>query len=150
MKKRLLSLCLSGLLAFSSIAVGTSTVQAEEIVATTYQVQLPMPQESDYVDLPTTRNVGTKIVKQAIKFIVKHADDAAKIVEKVAGKTVAKNFLKYFDKIVAALNPLLEWTDVPSQAVYDAVYRALYNAGASSSVASTVALAIKEGLSWFI
>ena len=37
------------------------------------------------------------------------------------GKTVAKNFLKHFDKVSAALKPLLKWADIPAQAVYDAV-----------------------------
>ena len=74
---------------------------------------------------------------------------AAEVIKKVAGSTVSKNFLKYFDKIVEALDPLLDWTDIPAQAVYDAVRRVLVGAGVSESVAVNIALAIKEGLSWF-
>ena len=65
-------------------------------------------------------------------------------------RTVAKNFKKYFSKICNAIEPLLSWTELPAQAVYDAVYRTLKNAGASNTVATNVALAIKEGLSLFI
>lgn len=74
----------------------------------------------------------------------------AEVIERVSGKTVAKNFLKHFDTVAKALEPLLEWSDIPAQAVYDAVFRGLYNAGVSRAVATNIALAIKEGLSWFI
>lgn len=96
------------------------------------------------------RNAVTKIVKSAINFIKNNKEAAAKVIEAVSGPTVAKNFLKYYDKVVEALNPLLEWSEVPAQAVYDAVRRVLVAAGASETVAVNIALAIKEGLSWFV
>ena len=150
MRKRVIAFLLAGIMSFSTFATGVTTVQAAEKEAVVSVVQqLPMPKESDYANVPTERNFATKVVKDAIEFILKHGDEAAKIIEKISGKTVAKNFLKHFDKVSAALKPLLKWADIPAQAVYDAVYRALYNAGVSSSVAANIALAIKEGLSWF-
>lgn len=151
MKKRLVATLMAGIMCFSTFATGVSTVHAAETeVAVNFVQQLPMPKESDYANIPNERNLATKIIKEAIEFTIKHGDEAAKVIEKVAGKTVAKNFLKYFDKICDALRPLLDWAEIPAQAVYDAVYRTLVNAGVSSGVASTIALAIKEGLSWFI
>ena len=142
MRKRVIAFLLAGIMSFSTFATGVTTVQAAEKEAVVSVVQqLPMPKESDYANVPTERNFATKVVKDG--------DEAAKIIEKISGKTVAKNFLKHFDKVSAALKPLLKWADIPAQAVYDAVYRALYNAGVSSSVAANIALAIKEGLSWF-
>ena len=142
---------MAGIMSFSALTTGISTVQAAEteFIVDVIQ-QLPMPKESDYVNIPSERNLATKIIKKAIKFIIKHGDEAAKVIEKIAGKTVAKNFLKHFDKVVVALEPLLSWVEIPAQAVYDAVYRGLVNAGVSNSVATNIALAIKEGLSWFI
>lgn len=63
---------------------------------------------------------------------------------------ISKNFLKYFDDITDAINPLLKWSDIPAQAVYDAVLSGLLNANVSRSVATNIALAIKEGIGWFI
>ena len=151
MKKRLVATLMAGIMCFSTFATEVSTVHAAETeVAVNIVQQLPMPKESDYVNVPTERNLATKIIKEAIELIIKHGDEAAKVIEKVAGKTVAKNFFKYFDKICDALKPLLKWTEIPAQAVYDAVYRTLKNAGVSSKVAANIALAIKEELSWFI
>ncbi len=96
------------------------------------------------------RNAVTKIVKSAINFIKNNKEAAAEVIESVSGPTVAKNFLKYYDKVVEALDPLLEWSEIPAQAVYDAVRRVLVAAGVSETVAVNIALAIKEGLSWFV
>lgn len=110
---------------------------------------LPLPQESDYQRVRQARNLATKICKEAIEYIIKHPKNAEKIVEKVAGKTVAKNFAKHYSKVCSGLRPLLQWTNIPYQALYDASFRSLVNAGVSRSVASNIALAIKEGASWF-
>ena len=151
MKKRLVATLMAGIMCFSTFATGISTVHAAETeIAVNIVEQLPMPKENDYANVPSERNLATKLIKEAIEFIIKHGDEAAKEIDKVAGKTAAKNFLKYFDKICDALEPLLEWTEIPAQAVYDAVYRTLKNTGVSSAVAANIALAIKEGLSWFI
>ncbi|MBR5318545.1 MAG: hypothetical protein IKU46_03005 [Peptococcaceae bacterium] len=96
------------------------------------------------------RNAVTKIVKSAINFIKNNKEAAAEVIESVSGSTVAKNFLKYYDKVVEVLEPLLEWSEIPAQAVYDAVRRVLVSAGVSETVAVNIALAIKEGLSWFV
>ena len=33
------------------------------------------------------RSLATKVIKEAIEFIIKHGDDVAKVVAKVSGKT---------------------------------------------------------------
>ncbi|WP_262808188.1 hypothetical protein, partial [Clostridioides difficile] len=110
---------------------------------------LPLPKESDYSNGSQTRNLATKICKEAIEFIIKHPNQSKNVVEKVAGKTVAKNFAKHYSKICKGLKPLLKWSEIPYQALYDATFRVLVNSGISRSVASNIALAIKEGASWF-
>ncbi len=151
MKKRVFTFLLAGLIGFSTFtsSLNTVTVQAAELDVITSVIQpLPMPKESDYINTPSERKF--RLAKEAIEFIIKHKYQAADVIERVSGKTVAKNFLKYFDEVADALEPLLDWLDVPSQAIYDAVYRTLINSGVSSKVAANIALAIKEGLSWFI
>lgn len=151
MRKRILAIILSASLGITPLVGGAGTVYAAETqVATTAVQQLAMPQESDYATTIAPQSVGSKVVKSAIKFIIKNKSKAAKVVERVSGKTVAKNFLTHFDKITKAIEPLLAWSEIPAQAVYDAVFRGLYNAGVSRAVATNIALAIKEGLSWFI
>ena len=44
-----------------------------------------------------------------------------------------------------AVKPLLKWSEIPGQAVYDAIFRAIINAG-SRSVAANVANAVREVL----
>lgn len=66
----------------------------------------------------------------------------------MAGKTVAKNVNKFFTPITRALKPLLKWSEIPGQAVYDAISRAIINAGGSRSVAANVANAVREVLEW--
>lgn len=152
MKKRITALLMALIMCFSTLTTSVTTVNAagvhhHEVLA---EKQLPMPKESDYVNTPTERSLATKVIKEAIEFIIKHGDDAAKVVAKVSGKTVSKNFLKHYSKVTKALKPLLKWSEIPKQAVYDAVFRGLYNAGVSRKVATNIALAIKEGLGWFI
>lgn len=47
---------------------------------------LPMPKESDYTTQIQIRSIGTKVVKSAIKFIIKNKDKSIKVVKKVSGK----------------------------------------------------------------
>jgi hypothetical protein len=101
-------------------------------------------------EIGSQKNVVTKAVKFLIKNIIKHGDEVAKIIEKVAGKKVAKNFLKYHAGIAAELTPLLEWSEIPKQSVADAVYRGVINFGGSESVATNISLAIKEAWEWLV
>ncbi|MBE5980476.1 MAG: hypothetical protein E7249_15275 [Paenibacillaceae bacterium] len=152
MRKKFLAMMLSITVGFTPVIASATTVNAADLqtsAETSVQI-LAMPQESDYPTVITPASVGSKVVKAAVKFIIKNKSAAAEVVERVSGKTVAKNFLKHFDTIAGALEPLLAWSDIPAQAVYDAVFRGLYNAGVSRAVATNIALAIKEGLSWFI
>ena len=104
--------------------------------------------ERDYVENKSTRTIFTKIAKTALKKAIKNKARLIDFVEDVAGKKVAKNVDKFFNPITKALKPLLEWSEIPAQAVYDAVFRAIINAGGSRAVAANVANAIREVLEW--
>ena len=89
MRKRVIAFLLAGIMSFSTFATGVTTVQAAEKEAVVSVVQqLPMPKESDYANVPTERNFATKVVKDAIEFILKHGDEAAKIIEKTENSTI--------------------------------------------------------------
>lgn len=86
--------------------------------------------------------------KKAVKKAINNKARLVNFAEKVAGKTVAKNVNKFFTPITRALKPLLKWSEIPGQAVYDAIFRAIINAGGSRSVAANVANAVREVLGW--
>ncbi|MFR8960713.1 hypothetical protein [Catenibacterium sp.] len=110
-----------------------------------YETEYMEPiEESDYLVNQNSRNIFTKIAKKAINNKARLVNFA----EKVAGKTVAKNVNKFFTPITRALKPLLKWSEIPGQAVYDAIFRAIINAGGSRSVAANVANAVREVLEW--
>lgn len=44
------------------------------------------------------------------------------------------------------LEPLLEWAEIPGQAVYDSIFRAIINNGGSRAVVANVANAVREFL----
>lgn len=110
-----------------------------------YETEYMEPiEESDYLVNQNSRNIFTKIAKKAINNKARLVNFA----EKVAGKTVAKNVNKFFTPITRALKPLLKWSEIPGQAVYDAIFRAIINAGGSRPVAANVANAVREVLGW--
>ena len=110
-----------------------------------YETEYMEPiEESDYLVNQNSRNIFTKIAKKAINNKARLVNFA----EKVAGKTVAKNVNKFFTPITRALKPLLKWSEIPGQAVYDTIFRAIINAGGSRSVAANVANAVREVLEW--
>lgn len=110
-----------------------------------YETEYMEPiEESDYLVNQNSRNIFTKIAKKAINNKARLVNFA----EKVAGKTVAKNVNKFFTPITRALKPLLKWSEIPGQAVYDAIFRAIINAGGSRSVAANVANAVREVSEW--
>lgn len=110
-----------------------------------YETEYMEPiEESDYLVNQNSRNIFTKIAKKAINNKARLVNFA----EKVAGKTVAKNVNKFFTPITRALKPLLKWSEIPGQAVYDAIFRAIINAGGSRSVAANVANDVREVLEW--
>lgn len=84
-----------------------------------YETEYMEPiEESDYLVNQNSRNIFTKIAKKAINNKARLVNFA----EKVAGKTVAKNVNKFFTPITRALKPLLKWSEIPGQAVYDAIF----------------------------
>ncbi len=93
---------------------------------------------------------GSFIVKQAIKIIINNKSKVISLVEGQMGKKTAAQLDKHYSKVVAELKPLLAWSEVPAQAVYDAVYRGMINAGVSNSVATNVALGVKTILNWLV
>lgn len=110
-----------------------------------YETEYMEPiEESDYLVNQNSRNIFTKIAKKAINNKARLVNFA----EKVAGKTVAKNVNKFFTPTTRALKPLLKWSEIPGQAVYDAIFTAIINAGGSRSVAVNVPNAVREVLEW--
>lgn len=97
-----------------------------------------------------TKNLGTKLIKKAIRIVLKNHKKAVPIIEELGGKQAAKAFSKHFDKVRPQLKALLDWSEIPYQAVHDAVYRGLVNAGVKKSIATKAAHALKEGLSWLL
>lgn len=108
------------------------------------------PKESDYQYLREQRSIWTKVAKTVIRKAIKNKSLVVSAVRNTVGKTVANQVDKYFTTIASSLTPLLNWTEIPAQAVQDAVYRGLVNSGVSSSTATEIAHAIKEVLSWVI
>ncbi|WP_188355068.1 hypothetical protein [Galliscardovia ingluviei] len=151
MRHRIIALLASFALSFS-VAIPSITVYADEPDYSTsvQNTTLPAPKESDYKSSYGERSIITQIAKRAIRFIIKHKGAAANVVERISGRKAADTFIKHFDEISSAISPLLQWSDLPAQAVYDAVFRALVDASVPRETAAKVALAIKEGLSWFI
>ena len=84
------------------------------------------------------KNALTEAQKFVIKNLINHGDEAAKVIEKVSGKKVAKWFLKYQPGISKALTPLLDYADLPKDTVADAIYRGVINAGGTPQMASNV------------
>lgn len=135
--------CVYRLLAALLFTLFPMTVYAINTIE--YETEYMEPiEESDYIVNQNSRNIFTKIAKKAINNKARLVDFA----EKVAGKTVAKNVNKFFTPITRALKPLLKWSEIPGQAVYDAIFRAIINAGGSRSVAANVANAVREVLEW--
>lgn len=139
-------LCLS-LLTGSLPAFSPMTVYAQDMVESE-SCYLDPVKESDYVQNESSRNIFTKIAKKAVEKAIKNKSRLIDFVEEVAGKTVAKNVNKYFTPITKALEPLLEWTEIPGQAVYDSIFRAIINNGGSRAVAANIANAVREVLEW--
>ena len=110
-----------------------------------YETEYMEPiEESDYLVNQNSRNIFTKIAKKAVKKAINNKARLVNFAEKVA----AKNVNKFFTPITRALKPLLKWSEIPGQAVYDAIFRAIINAGGSRSVAANVANAVREVLEW--
>ncbi|WLD56225.1 hypothetical protein [Streptococcus suis] len=147
MKKavKLVTLPLLAILLSGSISPSIS-VMAESNSNIVYQE----PKESDYQYLREQRSIWTKVAKTVIRKAIKNKSLVVSAVRNTVGKTVANQVDKYFTTIASSLTPLLNWTEIPAQAVQDAVYRGLVNSGVSSSTATEIAHAIKEVLSWVI
>ncbi|WGN89559.1 hypothetical protein [Ligilactobacillus faecis] len=143
-------LLVTSLLVFLLSPVVTPTVQTVKASTdTTTAVTVPV-KESDYNSLKEQRSIWTKIAKAALKKAIQNRSAVINAVRSVSGRTVANQVDRYYGAIVNALKPLLEWSEVPAQAVYDAVYRSVRSAGASNSVATNIALAIREAVSWIL
>lgn len=91
---------------------------------------------------------GTKVVKTAIKLVINNKSKAVGVVEKVAGKKAANAFNKAYTPLVKELKPMLQWSEVPANAVRDAGIRAGRNAGLTESQAHNLGVALKEAISW--
>ena len=143
--KKILTLSMLGLLIFPVTApiLHTNSVLADTTTNTNTTIY-------DYNYLREERSIWTKIAKAALRTAIKNRSAVVNAVRSISGKSVANQVDRHYGTIVNALKPLLEWSEIPAQAVYDSVYRALLNSGVSRSTASQIALAIKEAVSWVL
>lgn len=148
--KKVVSVLLTFFFVFSVFSPTAFAAQTYSNALTATNLEYMSVSQSVVDSSVESRNAVTKIIKTAIEFIKDNKHAAADVIEQVAGSDVAEAFLKYYDKVVEALDPLLAWSEIPAQAVYDAVRRVLVGAGVNETTAVQIALAIKEGLSWFI
>ncbi len=93
---------------------------------------------------------GTFLVKAAVKTIINNKSRVVSLVRGQMGKRAGDMLDKHYSKVVAEVKPLLQWSDIPAQAVYDAVYRGMINAGVARSTATNVALGVKTVLNWLV
>lgn len=102
--------------------------------------------ESDYAP----RSLATKAIKKAIRVVINNIPKAKKVIKKVAGPEVAESFVAYFDQVATAIEPLLAYSELTAEIVYKQVIGGMIRLGVSRAVAEPIALAIREGLDWFI
>ncbi|HFI0467802.1 TPA: hypothetical protein ACGOYW_001209 [Streptococcus suis] len=81
--------------------------------------------ESDYEHLKSERSIWIKVTKAAIRTAIKNRQAVVSVVREVSGRTVANQVDKYFGVVARSITPLLKWTDIPANAVYDAVFSRL-------------------------
>lgn len=146
MKKRILSFILSLnflLIPFSNIFASENYLNPRD-----YGVEY-LDQNTEIIKIET-RSIGSKFVRKAISLILKNKKNASRVVRLLAGARYANQFEKAFETVAPQLRALLNWTDIPYQAVYDAVYRGCIASGLSKASAIKIAYAIKEGISWIL
>lgn len=154
MKKHISIFLVTVIAIFAPMSIFASTTDTNNNTVPKESVKLLNPEDYntsyDNAGTITPTSIPTKLVKKAIRVILRNKTTAVNIVEKLGGKRAAKAFEKGFSHVAPQLRQLLKWSDIPYQAVYDAVYRGMINSGASRATATKAALAIKEGLSWLI
>ena len=146
--KKALIVTLTSIILTNGIFVGTSNTPALANIRNTTSAHLTTINENYYKENVITYSFWSKITKAAIKKAISNKRRVIEFVEKVTDKTIAKKVDKFFSPIVSALKPLLEWSEIPGDAVYDAVFRAIIKAGGSRSIAANIANAIREILEW--
>ncbi len=145
--KRVISFLLSFVIVFSTIGLNSVTAKAEYTVEhTNYSTTQYVIGESANLteeQLAEQKNFATEAVKFLISNLIKHGDDCARLIAEHYGDDVAKYFLKYHTKIAKSLTPLLQWADIPKNAVVDAVYRGVIAGGGTNHVATLVSHAVE-------
>lgn len=140
----------TGLLTALLLSTATQTIQTIKASTDTPTSITAPVKESDYNYLKEQRSIWTKIAKAALKKAIQNRSAIVNAVRASAGNTIAKQVDRYYGAIVRALKPLLEWSEIPAEAVQHAVYRELVKSGVSSSKATEISFHVKEALSWFI
>ena len=146
--KRFIGFLLALVIGFSTVSLNTVSVEAKETVVFEVSSNSNCTNKEDTI--LENKNAFTEAVKFLIKNIIKHGKECAEIIAKVSDKKTAKQFLKYHKGIAGALTPLLEYSEIPKQAVADAVFRGVINSGGSRVVASRIATAVKAAWDWFL
>lgn len=154
MKKHISLFLVTVIAIFTPMSIFASTTDTNNNTVPKESVKLLNPKDynTSYENAGTITptSIPTKLVKKAIRVILRNKTKAVNIVEKLGGKEAAKAFEKGFSHVSPQLRQLLKWSDIPYQAVYDAVYRGMIKSGVKRATATEAALAIKEGLSWLM
>ena len=151
MKKRFLGLILAiSLTLSSSFTCFASSASYETSEYTTINIEDLENNTLTEEQIAEQKNALTETLKFIIKNLIHHGDEAAKIIEKVSGKKVAKWFLKYHSGIAGALTPLLTYAELPKETVADAIYRGVINAGGTAQIASNIRTAVSAAWDLFL
>lgn len=98
------------------LGIGANSVYASEIFNTTNIETVGLPMEQETVEV---KSVGTKAVKKAIKWALRHSDDLVKSAARWIGKDAARVIEKNLWKATPVLKKLLEYDDLVWQTVQD-------------------------------
>lgn len=90
----------------------------------------------------------TKVVKTAIKLVLKNRNKLVNAVGKVAGRGAAVKVGNALNKVMPVFRKLSRWESLSYGAVQDQVASALIKSGMKSSTARTLAFWIRQALEW--
>lgn len=115
-----------GLVGATALTVDTTKVSANNV--NTLQVNTFTPSTGNVYggsSVAESKYGVSFLGKLAVKGIIRNRATAVRVVSQYASAQDAAMFNAYYYDVTNALKPLLSWSEVPTQAVYDAVYRGL-------------------------
>lgn len=120
------------------LSIGANSVYASENFNTANIEDVILAKEHEPVQL---RSAGTKAVKKAIKWALRHSDDLIRSAAKWIGKDAAKVIEKNLWKATPVLSKLLEYDDLVWQTVQDQL---------THVVGKQAAIWIRMALEWLL